>query len=125
MIGNALHVLVLAALPVATGSLWATGALLLLWSLSAWSSAAPQQLRISSIDPPSADVLIGLNQSTMQLAIAAGAAIGGALIPAIGIDRLPWAAVALVLTSGVLHVAASREPGRAAAGRPRDGLPAA
>lgn len=108
MIGKPLHVLALVALPLVSGSIWATTAVLILWSLSAWSSAAPQQMRIAAIKPGAADVLIGLNQSTMQLAIAAGAGLGGALIPAIGVNMLPFAAAVPVLISLLLLLLVSR-----------------
>lgn len=100
--GKTIHVIILIAIPLMSGSVWITAAAIVVWSLSAWSSAAPQQMRISDIEPSSADTLIGLNQSTMQLGIAAGAGIGGALIPAVGLHALPWVAAFPVLASLLL-----------------------
>lgn len=55
----------------------------------AWASAAPQQMRISAIEPDKAAMFIGLNQSTMQLGIAAGAGLGGIIINAWPATTLP------------------------------------
>ena len=107
--GAAIHVVILLALPLLTGALWASAVLLVLWSVSAWSGAAPQQIRVANLAPASGDVLIGLNQSTMQLAIAAGAAVGGVLIPLVGVQGLPWAAAVAVLASLLLLLGTARK----------------
>ncbi|WGP05287.1 MFS transporter [Bacillus subtilis] len=113
--GKILHIVFLAVLPFAAMvSSVAVILVLIMWSISAWSSASAQQVRISQIDQHATDMLIGLNQSAMQVAIAIGAAAGGALIPAMGLAPLPWFGAALVLASMGLLLASNRRTRRAA-----------
>lgn len=97
-----LHVVALAVIPLLTGSVIATAVALIVWSLMAWASAAPQQMRISAIEPEKAAMLIGLNQSTMQLAIAAGAGLGGVVINTWPATTLPIIGAVVVLFSLIL-----------------------
>ncbi|MYS82088.1 MFS transporter [Embleya scabrispora] len=104
---KAFHVLVLIALPVlgvATGS--AVGAVLL-WGIAAWGSTSTQQIRVASLAPDASDVLMSLNQSVMQIAIAAGAG-GGGLVVAQNLKLLPLIAAAGVAASLVLLLLTQR-----------------
>lgn len=75
---------------------------LIIWILMAWGSATPQQMPISAIEPEKAAMLIGLNQSTMQLAIAAGAGLGGVVINTWPATTLPIIGAVVVLFSLIL-----------------------
>ncbi|MCK1802617.1 hypothetical protein MTQ12_06050 [Brevibacterium sp. R8603A2] len=108
VVTKSVHVLALLALPLFAGAVGGSIAILIIWSLAAWGSAAPQQMRVSSLEPSAAPMLIGLNQSTMQLGIAMGAGGGGALVAMFGVGILPWIAAAAVLASLILTIAAAR-----------------
>lgn len=96
------HIAALIVIPLLSGSVFATAVALIVWSVMAWASAAPQQMRISAIEPDKAAMLIGLNQSTMQLGIAAGAGLGGIIINVWPATTLPLIGAAAVLISLVL-----------------------
>src|SRR5690606_32953130 len=69
-----LHVLVLLALSAFGAGTAAAGiALAVLWGAAAWGSTSAQQIRVASLVPGAADVLLSLNQSVMQISIAVGA----------------------------------------------------
>lgn len=73
------------------------GAALVVWSFTGWATFAPQQSRLIAIEPENGPLVIALNNSTIYLGSALGAALGGALIlhgvPATG---LHWATAALL-----------------------------
>ncbi|MER6852307.1 MFS transporter [Streptomyces flaveolus] len=98
---KALHVLVLAALPVAGVATGSAVAGILLWGAAAWASTSAQQIRVASLAPGVSDVLLSLNQSVMQIAIAIGAG-GGGLVAAHTLTQLPLIAAAGVTASLVL-----------------------
>lgn len=52
-----------------------------------WSNA---QYHLTSIEPEASGVMLGLNQSVMQLAMAAGAGIGGVAIETISLSSITW-----------------------------------
>ncbi|MDI5791185.1 hypothetical protein PO124_30610 [Bacillus licheniformis] len=53
--------------------------ILILWSFAAWSTGPTQQYHLATLEPELSGVLLGINQSMMQFAMAAGAGIGGIL----------------------------------------------
>lgn len=110
------HVAALVTLPLLSSVGGAAIAALLLWSLAAWGSAAGQQLRLADLDEDHADTLLGLNQSVMQLAIAAGSAVGGGILGALGVEALPWVAASTVAVSLILLLAVRATGGIRAAG---------
>lgn len=63
---------------------------LLLWSFSAWSSGPTQQYHLTTIEPEASGVMLGLNQSMMQLSMAAGAGIGGVAIQKVSLASITW-----------------------------------
>lgn len=73
--GMALHAIMLMLLPFVTHSAFGAAAVLMFWSFAAWSSGPAQQYHLATMEPESSGVLLGLNQSVMQLAMAAGAGI--------------------------------------------------
>ncbi|MFK0524040.1 MFS transporter [Paenibacillus illinoisensis] len=89
-VGLALHIVMLILLSVVTHTLLGVMIVLLLWSFSAWSSGPTQQYHLTTIEPEASGVMLGLNQSMMQLAMAAGAGVGGIAIETISLTSIPW-----------------------------------
>ncbi|MBR8660946.1 DHA1 family putative efflux transporter-like MFS transporter [Brevibacillus aydinogluensis] len=78
--------------------------LLILWSFSAWSSGPTQQVNLVRIEPNYSGIMLSLNQSMMQLSMAAGAAIGGVMVDRVSLSSITWAgmvgvAIAIVVVS--------------------------
>ncbi|GAB1154602.1 MFS transporter [Paenibacillus illinoisensis] len=88
--GLALHIVMLILLSVVTHTLLGVMIVLLLWSFSAWSSGPTQQYHLTTIEPEASGVMLGLNQSIMQLAMAAGAGVGGIAIETISLTSITW-----------------------------------
>ncbi|MGB6009356.1 MFS transporter [Castellaniella sp.] len=116
VVSKLLQMLFLATLPLAAwvlapGSLAAVAAILMLWSISAWAAGPAQQVRAAAMIPGAQGVLVGLNQSGMQIGIAIGTALGGLATQTFGLADLPWLSVALILASLILMAALrSRAP---------------
>lgn len=110
--GMVLHVISLILLPLVGQSVIAVFAILILWSFSAWSSAPAQQFNLVSLVPESSGVMLSLNSSMMQLAMAVGAGIGGLIVNRISLASITWFGVLGVLiaiiTVFVLSSMASR-----------------
>lgn len=68
----------------------------LAWGLGCFAMNSAQQARLAAIAPTLASASIALNTSGMYGGQAVGAALGGALIAAIGIGALPWVSAALL-----------------------------
>lgn len=91
--GMLLHILaflLLSAAGALTGSWVLVVAVLVLWSFAAWSSGPTQQYNLIRIKPNYSGVMLGLNQSTMQLSMAAGAGIGGLAVDRVSLSSIPW-----------------------------------
>lgn len=65
-------------------------AILMLWSFAAWSTGPTQQYNLVRIEPNYSGIMLSLNQSTMQLSMAAGAGIGGLAVDRISLSSIPW-----------------------------------
>ncbi|MEW4286075.1 MFS transporter [Priestia koreensis] len=88
--GMLLHIIALVLLSLVTNSYMSVLIILILWSFSAWSTAPTQQFNLATIEPESAGVLLGLNQSITQLAMAAGAGIGGVFVEKVSLSSVTW-----------------------------------
>ncbi len=88
--GMVLHVVMLLALSLLTNSTIGVIGALVLWSISAWSTGPTQQYHLTTIEPEASGVMLGLNQSMMQLSMAAGAALGGAAVDRISLESITW-----------------------------------
>ncbi|WKT79296.1 MFS transporter [Lysinibacillus fusiformis] len=88
--GMLLHIIMLVLLSLVTNSYISVLIVLILWSFAAWSSAPTQQYNLATIEPESSGILLGLNQSVMQLAMAAGAGIGGIFVEKISLSSVTW-----------------------------------
>ncbi|WP_020430753.1 MFS transporter, partial [Paenibacillus riograndensis] len=102
--GMLLHILMLVLLSLVTHSVVGVLAVLLLWSFAAWSTGPTQQYHITTLKPEASGVMLGLNQSMMQLAMAAGAGIGGLAVQQIALSSITWigAASVFLATSATL-----------------------
>ena len=88
--GMILHTFMLILLSLVTNSLVGVLVVLTLWSFSAWTSGPTQQYNLIAIEPESSGILLGLNQSMMQLAMATGAALGGVLVDHVSLASITW-----------------------------------
>jgi DHA1 family putative efflux transporter-like MFS transporter len=88
--GFTLHIIMLILLSVVTHTLVGVIIVLLLWSFSAWSSGPTQQYHLTTIEPEASGVMLSLNQSMMQLAMAAGAGMGGIAIEMFSLSSITW-----------------------------------
>ncbi|REK60798.1 MAG: MFS transporter [Brevibacillus sp.] len=106
-VGMLLHVIALLLLSLTvtyTHSWLPIVILLILWSFSAWSSGPTQQVNLVRIEPNYSGIMLSLNQSMMQLSMAAGAAIGGVMVDRVSLSSITWAgmvgvAIAIVVVS--------------------------
>ena len=62
--------------------------LILLWSAAGWSFVAPQQVRLLTIAPESAPVVLSLNAAAIYVGAALGSGLGGALLARVGLGAL-------------------------------------
>lgn len=76
ILGMALHIVSLLMLNITAHSSVAIFIVLILWSFAAWSSGPTQQYNLVTMAPESSGIMLSLNSSVMQLAMAAGAGIG-------------------------------------------------
>ncbi|MFP3511233.1 MFS transporter [Peribacillus sp. SIMBA_075] len=88
--GMALHIMMIIMLSIVTNSLMGVLIILTLWSFAAWSSGPTQQYHLATLEPESSGVMLGLNQSMMQLAMAAGAGIGGVAVEQVSLASITW-----------------------------------
>jgi DHA1 family putative efflux transporter-like MFS transporter len=94
----------LSAMVLPHPSMIAIAVVLALWSIAAWASGPAQQVRVASLDPNASGVLVGLNQSGMQLGIATGAALGGIAANTFGLAALPWLSAVMVALALALMI---------------------
>lgn len=90
LVGMALHVFSLAMLNLTSHSSFAIIAVLILWSFAAWSSGPTQQYHLVTMAPESSSIMLSLNSSVMQLAMAAGAGLGGIAVSAVSLSSITW-----------------------------------
>jgi DHA1 family putative efflux transporter-like MFS transporter len=77
--------------------------MLILWSFATWSPGPPQQLHLITLAPESSGIMLSLNNSTIQLAMAVGAGIGGGAVEQISLSSITWvAAVGIALAVGAV-----------------------
>ncbi|MHA7582468.1 MFS transporter [Paenibacillus vandeheii] len=106
LMGMALHVISLLMLNVTAHSGAAVFIVLILWSFSAWSSGPTQQYNLVTMAPESSGIMLSLNSSVMQLAMAAGAGIGGIAVSAVSLSSITWiGAVGVVIAMMIIILA--------------------
>ncbi|MDR4946107.1 MFS transporter [Neobacillus cucumis] len=82
--------------------------ILTVWSFAGWSTGATQQYNLATIAPESSDVLLGLNQSMMQLGFAVGAGLGGVIVVQISISSITWFSALSVVFASITTFGLSR-----------------
>lgn len=92
----------MALLPLTAGHPLAMLAVLVGWGCSGFGLMSPQQARLAQMAPAQAPLLLSLNSSMLYVGTALGAAIGGALLPAVGFERLTWVAAPFALAAWLL-----------------------
>ena len=112
--GMALHIVMIIMLSIVTNSLMAVLIILTLWSFAAWSSGPTQQYHLATLEPESSGVMLGLNQSMMQLAMAAGAGVGGVVVEQVSLASITWigatgVAIAMVIVLVLSSSSSSRK----------------
>ena len=113
-----LFLLTMSLVPLTQGRYPLMLAAFMCWGVCGFGMMAPQQSRLVAIDLPRSPVLLSLNSSMMYFGMALGAALGGALLPAVGFERLAWVGAPLALAAlGLLRWSDHR-----AAARGRDGF---
>lgn len=119
--GMMLHILALIALTFthAASSVIPVFVILVVWSLAAWSSGPAQQFNLVQLEPDSSGVMLGLNQSMMQLSMAAGAGIGGVAVEQISLSSITWigavgVAIAVAASFVLFRLGKERSPDHAA-----------
>lgn len=82
--------------------------LLVFWSFSAWTSGPTQQFNLIQQAPEAAGVMLSLNSSMLQLAMAAGAGIGGIVVEQISLISISWIGAIGVAIAAVIAVVSLR-----------------
>ncbi|WP_458110589.1 MFS transporter [Bacillus sp. PK6-013] len=88
--GMTLHVITLILLSLVTHSYIGVLVILILWSFAAWSTGPTQQYHLATIEPELSGVLLGINQSMMQFAMAVGAGAGGIFVENVSLASITW-----------------------------------
>jgi predicted MFS family arabinose efflux permease len=102
-------VLTMCLVPLTQGRYAPMLAAFMCWGVCGFGMMAPQQSRLVAIDLPRSPVLLSLNSSMMYFGMALGAALGGALLPTVGFERLAWVGAPLALCAlGLLLCSAWR-----------------
>jgi DHA1 family putative efflux transporter-like MFS transporter len=100
--GMLLHSGVLFLLAAFSQSAYFMFPLLMLWALFAWSSAPTQQYYLITLSPEASGIMLSLNTSVLQLAMAAGAGVGGIVVSGISLSAVGWLGAAGVAVAVVL-----------------------
>jgi DHA1 family putative efflux transporter-like MFS transporter len=88
--GMSLHTIALILLSLAAHSPAFVFPILMLWAFSAWSSGPTQQYNLISLAPEASGIMLSLNTSVLQLAMAAGAGIGGIVVKQATLASISW-----------------------------------
>ncbi|QYR19400.1 MFS transporter [Paenibacillus sp. sptzw28] len=82
--------------------------LLMLWAFSAWSSGPTQQYHLMTLAPEASGIMLSLNTSVLQLAMAAGAGVGGIVVEQASLNATSWIGAAAVAIAAVTAAASFR-----------------
>ncbi|WP_339297005.1 MFS transporter [Paenibacillus sp. FSL R5-0623] len=106
--GMTLHIVSLVLLNITASSHLAVFLVLILWSFSAWSSGPTQQYNLVTMAPESSGIMLSLNSSVMQLAMAAGAGIGGIAVSSISLSSITWIGAVGVAVAAIIVIGSYR-----------------
>jgi DHA1 family putative efflux transporter-like MFS transporter len=79
-------------------------ALLMLWSFFSWSSAPTQQYYLITLAPAASGIMLSLNTSVLQFAMAVGSGLGGFVIDGLSLNAITWIAAVFVAVAAVIAV---------------------
>jgi DHA1 family putative efflux transporter-like MFS transporter len=103
--GMLLHATTLILLSLAAHSPTLVLPLLMLWAFSAWSSGPTQQYHLITLAPGASGIMLSLNSSVLQLAMAAGAGIGGVVVEQASLASISWiGAAGVAIAAGTVAV---------------------
>ncbi|GIO15182.1 putative MFS-type transporter YbcL [Cohnella xylanilytica] len=105
VIGMSVHALSLVLLSTVSGSAAVVLPLLIVWSLSAWSSGPTQQFNLISLAPAASGIMLSLNTSAVQFGMAAGAGIGGVVAEGSSLSAIAWIGAAGVAVAAAAAAA--------------------
>jgi MFS transporter, DHA1 family, inner membrane transport protein len=88
-----------ALLSLTTTTLVGSILMLFIWGVSAAMLFIPQQQRLLRAAPEHANVILALNNSTLYLGIAGGAALGGLALRSVTVTQLNWIGAVCILLS--------------------------
>ncbi len=97
VIGLVLFLIIQIIMPLTTVTWLGALITLFVYSLVAALAFIPQQHRLLSLAPEHANVMLALNNSTLFLGIAGGAALGGLALRFVAVTQLGWISVGPVL----------------------------
>ncbi|UUZ83828.1 MFS transporter [Paenibacillus sp. P26] len=109
--GMLLHAVTLVLLSLAAHSPAVVFPLLMLWAFSAWSSGPTQQYNLMTLAPEASGIMLSLNTSVLQFAMAAGAGIGGVVVQQASLSAISWigaAGVAVAAGTAALSLGVTR-----------------
>jgi len=121
--GMLLHAASLTLLAMFPGSPAVVFGLLMAWAFTAWSSGPTQQYYLLTLAPAASGIMLSLNTSVLQVAMAAGAGFGGVVVDRLSLYSISWigavsvgvaaltAAVSLGLTRSAARSVRAREEG--------------
>jgi predicted MFS family arabinose efflux permease len=89
------HACALLALPFASASVAGALMALAVWFGAAWTTTPAQQYYLVSISPKTADFVLSLNNSVLQLGVSVGAAVGGLIVQLSSVYELGWVGAAV------------------------------
>jgi DHA1 family putative efflux transporter-like MFS transporter len=113
--GMILHAAALILLSLTAQSPFVVFLLLMFWAFSAWSSGPTQQYHIMSLAPGASGIMLSLNTSVLQFAMAAGAGIGGVVVEQVSLTSISWigaAGVAVAAGIAIVSLGLSRSRSR-------------
>jgi DHA1 family putative efflux transporter-like MFS transporter len=82
--------------------------LVIIWGIASWAPGPIQSVNVMAVAPESSAMLLSLNSSFIQLAFAAGAAIGGVVIESSSIVSLTWTGTVLAVIAIFIALASFR-----------------
>jgi DHA1 family putative efflux transporter-like MFS transporter len=113
--GMLLHAVSLILLSAGAHSAAVVFPVLMLWAFSAWSSGPTQQYYLMTLSPEASGIMLSLNTSVLQLAMAAGAGIGGVVVEQVSLLSITWigaAGVAIAATTAAVSLGMTRSRAR-------------
>jgi DHA1 family inner membrane transport protein len=85
----------LALMETTSQTFWGAAVVLFIWGFCGWSSWTPQQTRLIALAPTNAPIVLSLNNATVYVGTAAGAAGGAVFLSLAPLATLPLAASAI------------------------------